>query len=193
MATLYTDLALKRTVVRPTAEGVEQQVAATLTLPIGTQIALNDVVNLFILGAGVQVTEIKVITDDLDDGTTMTWDVGYAQLAPGTGYAGTNSSGVSTDFDIETGTTGTSPATDADYYVNDATFGQAAGLSTLTLASTATGDTDGLAGPVQVTATQVAATPTQSTVDDAVRQVTFIFKYVRKSRTPVVDIDRGGY
>jgi len=193
MANIDSDLMIARTVVRADTEGVEQQVRATCYIPAGTQIALNDTLGICLLAAGHTVTEIRVYTDDLDDGTTMVWDVGYTKLSPGTGYAGTNSSGDSIDYGVDTGTTGVSPASDTDYYSASATFGRSAGWSTLTLASTATGDPDGLAGPVRVLATETAATPTQSTADDSDRYVTFQIKFVRNARHTTLVADRGGY
>ena len=77
MANINSDLIQLRTVNRCDTECAEQQFAATVKIPAGTTIAQNDTLSLAFLGAGHSVTEIRVFTDDLDDGTTMVWDVGY--------------------------------------------------------------------------------------------------------------------
>lgn len=195
MATFNCDLINKRTRVNTVEDGMHETFISTVTIPAGTQIALSDVINIMDLSAKHAVTAIRVYTDDLDDGTTMTWDVGYAQLAPGTGYGGVNASGVATEYDMATGSTYTSltPA-DPNYYVSAGTFGRAAGFSSLTLASTATADPAGLAGPVRVTATQTATTPTQTTADNVDRTIRFEFDVVRATVPISVNaVDMGGY
>lgn len=191
--TFYTDLLNKRTVNRVDEEGVERWFTGTVQIPIGTSIAQNDAIEIGFLGAGQQVTEFRVFTDDLDDGTTMVWDVGYSKLSPGTGYAGTNTSGDSIDYGVDTGTTGVSPATDQDYFVASGTFGRAAGWSTPTLASTTTGVNVGLAGPVRIIATQTASTPTQTTASTTLRTIQFEFRIKRAAPNLGTNVDRGGY
>lgn len=193
MATFNCDLIQKRTRANTIDDGMHETFIATVTIPAGTQIALNDVINIMDISALHPVTAIRVYTDDLDDATTMTWDVGYAQLAPGTGYLGTNSSGVAVE--VIGGTTYTSPTpADPNYYVSAGTFGRAAGFSSPTLASTATAAPAGLSGPARITATQTAATPTQTTADDVDRTIRFEFDIVRA--TPVQSanvVNMGGY
>lgn len=193
MATFYTDLINKRTVNRCDTEGDEEFFTATVQIPIGTSIAQNDVIAIGFLGAGQQVTALRVFTDDLDDGTTMVWDVGYQKLSPGTGYAGTNTSGDAIDIGVDTGTTGVSPATSANYYVSGGTFGRAAGWSSPTIASTATAVNGGLAGPVRLIATQTASTPTQTTASTTLRTISFEFTIRRAAPAFGVLVDRGGY
>jgi len=196
MATFNCDLINKRVRANTIDDGGHETFIASVTIPAGTQIAQNDVINIMDLMTKHVVTAIRVYTDDLDDGTTMVWDVGYAQLVPGTGYGGVNASGVATDFLVGEGTTYTSPTPDdPNYYVSAATFGRAAGFSTLTLASTATAANTGLTGPVRVTATQTASTPTQSTADDVDRVIRFEFDVVRATPAPQpnVFVNMGGY
>ena len=192
MANINSDLIQLRTVNRCDTEGAERQFAATVKIPAGTTIAQNDTLSLAFLGAYHAITEIRVFTDDLDDGTTMVWDVGYTKMSPGTGYAGTNSSGDAIDYGVDTGTTGVSPASDTNYFVSGATFGRAAGWSSLTINTDDTGDPDGLAGPVRIVATQTASTPTQTTASASDRIVKFLIKITRNARVPAF-VDRGGY
>jgi hypothetical protein len=193
MATFDCDLIKKRVRANSTIDGAIETFVATVTIPAGTQIAQNDVINIMDLSFGHTVTALRVYTDDLDDATTMTWDVGYAQLDPGTGYGGMNSSGVAFEID-ENGNTKTSPTPDdPNYYVSAGTFGRAAGWSEATLASTATGDPDGLAGPVRITATQTAATPTQTTADDVDRTIRFAFDITRATPLTANSVNMGGY
>ncbi len=193
MATFNCDLIQKRTRANTINDGMHETFIATVTIPVGVQIAQNDVINIMDISALHPVVAIRVYTDDLDDGTTMAWDVGYAQLAPGTGYLGTNSSGVAVE--VIGGTTYTSPTPDdPNYYVSAGTFGRAAGWSNLTLASTATAAQTGLAGPARITATQTASTPTQTTADDVARTIRFEFDVVRA--TPVQSnnvVNMGGF
>jgi hypothetical protein len=196
MATFNCDLINKRVRANTVSDGTHQTFIASVTIPAGTQIAQNDVINIMDLMTKHVVTAIRVYTDDLDDGTTMAWDVGYAQLVPGTGYGGVNASGVAQDFLVGDGTTYTSPSpSDPDYYASGATFGRAAGFSTLTLASTATAANTGISGPVRVTATQTASTPTQTTADDVDRVIRFEFDVVRATPAPNpgVFVNMGGY
>ena len=111
----------------------------------------------------------------------MVWDVGYTKVSPGTGYAGTNSSGDAIDYGVDTGVTGVSPASDTNYFVSGATFGRAAGWSSLAIITDDTGD---LAGPVRIVATQTASTPTQTIASASDRIVKFLIKITRNARVP---------
>jgi len=193
MATIESDLLKARTVMRCSVDGAEEQFSATVKIPVGQVIALNDVLAIGFIGAGQQVTEIRVFTDDLDDGTTMVWDVGYQKVSPGTGYAGTNTSGDAIDYGIDTGVTGVSPASDVNWYSSGATFGRAAGWSTLTLNTDDTSQPLGLVGPARIVATQTAATPVQTNASLVDRYVRFQFKIVRDRRLQNIFADRGGY
>ena len=192
MATFNCDLIQKRLRANTTLDAMHETFTATVTIPVGTQIAQNDVINIMDISALHSVTAIRVYTDDLDDATTMVWDVGYAQLVPGASYLGTNSSGVAVE--VIGGTTYTSPTPDdPNYYVSAATFGRAAGWSNLTLASTATAAPTGLSGPARITATQTAATPTQTTADDSVRTIRFEFDVVRATPAQGNVVNMGGF
>lgn len=192
MATFNCDLIQKRVRANTVNDGTHTTFVSTVTIPAGVQIAQNDVFNIMDIAHGHTVTAIRVYTDDLDDGTTMAWDVGYAQLVPGTGYGGVNASGVA--IEIENGTTYTSPTPDdPNYYVSAGTFGRAPGWSSPTLASTATAAPAGLAGPARVTATQTASTPTQTTADDVDRTIRFEFDVIRATPTQANAVNMGGY
>lgn len=192
MATFNCDLIQKRVRANTVNDGTHTTFVSTVTIPAGVQIAQNDVFNIMDIAHGHTVTAIRVYTDDLDDATTMAWDVGYAQLVPGTGYGGVNASGVA--IEIENGTTYTSPTPDdPNYYVSAGTFGRAAGWSSPTLASTATAAPAGLAGPARVTATQTASTPTQTTADDVDRTIRFEFDVIRATPTQANAVNMGGY
>jgi len=195
MATFNCDLINKRVRANTIDDGGHETFIASVTIPAGTQIAQNDVINIMDLMTKHVVTAIRVYTDDLDDGTTMAWDVGFAQLVPGTGYGGVNASGVATDFLVAEGATYTSPATSAAFYATGATFGRAAGFSSLTLTAGATAANTGNAGPVRLTATQTASTPTQTTADDVDRVIRFEFDVVRTTPAPQpnVFVNMGGY
>jgi hypothetical protein len=174
MATFDCDLIKKRVRANSTIDGAIETFVATVTIPAGTQIAQNDVINIMDLSFGHTVTALRVYTDDL-------------------GYGGMNSSGVAFEID-ENGNTKTSPTPDdPNYYVSAGTFGRAAGWSTATLASTATGDPDGLAGPVRITATQTASTPTQTTADDVDRTIRFAFDITRATPLTANSVNMGGY
>lgn len=53
------------------------QIAATIKVPNGTGLALNDKLYFFKLGADVRVLDVTLISDDLDTGATVALDVGY--------------------------------------------------------------------------------------------------------------------
>lgn len=61
---------------RPVAEQ-PFQVAATIKVPNGGALALNDKLYFMKLGADVRVLDVTLITDDLDTGTAVVLDVGY--------------------------------------------------------------------------------------------------------------------
>jgi hypothetical protein len=195
MTTFNCDLVNKRVRADTVCDGSHQTFIASVTIPAGTQIAQNDIINIMDLMTKHVVTAIRVYTDDLDDGTTMAWDVGFAQLVPGTGYGGVNASGVAQDFLVAEGAFYTSPATSAAFYATGATFGRAAGFSSLTLTAGAIAANTGNAGPVRLTATQTASTPTQTTADDVDRVIRFEFDVVRATPAPQpnVFVNMGGY
>ena len=60
--------------------------------------------------------------------------------------------------------------------MSGATFGRAAGWSSLTINTDDTGDPDGWVGPVRIVATQTASTPTQTTASASDRIVKFLIK-----------------
>jgi len=193
MAIFKCDLVKNRDRVNCVNHGFHVPFVATVTIPAGTVIALNDVIEIMDLSSRHPVVGLRVYTDDLDDATTMTWDVGFAKLTPGTGYGGTDASGVATDFDVASGTTYTSPTSDPNYYVAAGTFGRAAGYTSPTLAATVLADPAGIAGPVRVTATQTAATPTQTTASLVDRVIRFEFDVARATPTGTQTVDMGGY
>lgn len=53
------------------------QVAATIKVPNGTGLALNDKLYFMKLGSDVRILDVTLITDDLDTGTSIVLDVGY--------------------------------------------------------------------------------------------------------------------
>lgn len=191
MAIFKCDLVQKRVRANTTNDGASTTFTATARIPAGIVIALNDEIEISDLAAKHTVESVRVFTDDLDDATTMAWDVGYKQLAPGTGYGGTNASGFATDFDTATGTVLPSPATSAAYFQTGATFGRAKGWSSLTLANT--GDPEGLGGPVRITAKQTAATPTQTVAATVDRVLRFEFTIARATPVARSVVDMGGY
>lgn len=191
MAIFKCDLVQKRTRANTINDGDPSTFTATVVIPAGTVIAQNDQIEIMDLAALHTVESVRVFTSDLDDGTTMTWNVGFKQLAPGTGYGGTNASGVACDFDVATSTLLPSPATNATYFQSGATFGRAAGWSSLTLANTA--DINGLGGPVRITAVESAATPVQTTASASDRTLRFEVTATRATPNASQNVDFGGY
>lgn len=191
MAIFKCDLVQKRVRANSINDGSPSTFTATVVIPAGTSIAQNDQIEIMDLAALHTVESVRVFTSDLDDGTTIAWNVGFKQLAPGTGYGGTNVSGVACDFDVATGTLLPSPNTNATYFQSGATFGRGAGWSSLTLANT--GDINGLGGPVRITAVESASTPTQTTASASDRTVRFEVTVARATPNASQNVDFGGY
>lgn len=191
MATFQTNLVINRTRCQSEFDGSPVTYTAALIIPIGTSIAQNDTIQIADVAALHTVTQMRIYTDDLDDGTTMTWNMGFLQLNPGTGYAGTNASGVAIDYDVPSATTYASPATNATYYQSAATWGRSAGWSSLTMANTT--DVSGPGGPIRLAAVEAASTPTQSTASTTARTIRFEFVVAKTPPVTLNIVDRGGF
>ena len=194
MATYNAELLNKRSVIRCTSDGDITQYEAAVTIPAGNLIAINDVLAFCFMGAGQVVKGITIFTSQLEDtgSNNIVWDVGFSQVAPGTGFAGTNAGGVSIDYGVDTGVTGTSPATNTTFFVTGSTFGRSATLyNELTLAAHA--DPNGLAGPVRLIATCTTAPVTVTLTSTFDRTVRFLITLERAPAIPQINIDRGGY
>lgn len=190
MATFQADLIRKRARLCTTRDSQNADYTATIKLAAGTQVTSGDVIQLADLAANHQIVQIRVYTDDLDDGTTLTSNWGFQQLAPGTGYGGTNASGVAQDFDVASGTYFASPSSNSTYFASAATVGRAKGWSTLTLANT--GDTTGPGGPVRMCLAW-SATPTQTTASASDRVIRVQFTVARATPVGSNSVDMGGY
>jgi hypothetical protein len=191
MAILQCDMVQKRDRVNVTQDGGQSVFTATYTYPIGAQVTSGDILQIMDISALHTVEAVRVYTSDLDDGTTLTSNWGFSQLAPGTGYGGTNASGVAVDIDVATATTYASPATNATYFQSaNAVVGRAAGWNSLTLANT--GDINGAGGPIRMTCTWTN-TPTQTTADDAARTIRIEVTVARSTPAASNFVDMGGY
>lgn len=191
MATYQMDLVQKRTRCCNTVDGFPQVFTGEILIPIGTSFNAADIIEVADVAALHTVESARVFTDRLDDATTISWNFGFRQLNPGTGYAGTNASGVAVDYDVASATTFASPATNATYFQTGNTFGRTAGWSSFTMANTT--DVSGPGGPVRLTLTQTAATPTQTTASTTARTIRMEFYLAKTAPTAVNVVDRGGY
>lgn len=190
MATFQSDLIQKRTRCNVINDGETQDFTATYVYEIGAQVTSGDIIQLADISPLHVMTACRVFTSDLDDGTTLTSNWGFAQIVPGLGYGGVNASGVATELDVASGVLYTSPASSASYYVNASTVGRAAGWSSLTLATLT--DPTGPGGPIRF---QLAwsATPTQTTADDAQRIIRVQFTLAKVTPTGTNFVNMGGY
>ncbi len=163
MANVKSDLILKRTRLNLTNDSDNQDFTGTFILPAGTQVTAGDVYQVADVAALHQVVGIRVYTDDIDDGTTLTTNWGFQQIAPGVGVAGgLNAAGVAQDFDTATGTFYPSPASNPTYFATSQTIGQKSQWTSITLANQSILDPTGPGGPMRVGFT-VNVTPTQAT------------------------------
>ena len=190
MATYQASLKNNRDRLNTINDGSYSIYTSTFVMPVGFQVTSGDIIQWTDVSALHTVEADRVYTDDLDDGTTLTSNWGIQQLAPGTGYGGTNASGVATDFDVATSTTYTSPATNATYFMSGSTLGRSAGWSSLTMANT--GDTTGPGGPFCFISTWTN-TPTQTTASAAVRTMRVEIQLARATATYNNIVNRGGY
>ena len=176
MAIFTSSLINARTRCNLVEDSSNNDFTATFILPIGQQVTSGDVYQIGDVSCLHVVNNIRVYTDKLDDGTTLTSNWGFAQIAPGLGWGGLSSTGVAQDYDVASGVTYVSPATNATYYTTASTVGRAAGWSSLTLATTT--DPTGPGGPIRLTFSPTV-TPTQTTSSAAQRVVRVQFSLER--------------
>lgn len=208
MATYNSDLMNARTVVRPDGlNGGVQTIRSTLKIPAGVDVIAGDIAKMIRLDYGVVPLRFIVNTDRLDTSTGLTVQLGIYQIAPGTSYPGTNSSGVLVALDVAAGVVTTaagyaSPSTVVAYFQDTAgsiqTIMRASGggVDSIDLTGAdgafATLPRTGFTGPVDIAFTfPVGASGTTATTD---RYVTVYMDYMRKPDN-IADpqVDRGGY
>lgn len=194
MATLQADMIQKRIRANTINDGYPSTFTATYVYPAGAQVTSGDVIQLMDISALHTVESVRVFTSDLDDGTTLTSNWGFAQIAPGTGYGGVNASGIAQDYDPATGTYYASPTTNATYFQSGSTLGRAQGWNSLTLANTGdiNGATGATPGPVRMTLTWTN-TPTQTTASASARTIRVEVTLARATVAPGNVVEMGGY
>lgn len=191
MATYQASLKNNRARLNTINDGAQAVFTSTFVMPVGFQVTSGDIIQWVDISALITVESVRVFTDDLDDGTTLTSNWGIQQLAPGTGYGGTTAAGLAQDFDVATSTYYPSPATNATYFQSgNAVIGRAAGWASLTMANT--GDVTGPGGPFCFISTWTN-TPTQTTASASQRVVRVEMTMVRA--TPIYNnlVNMGGY
>lgn len=196
MATYPFDLIQKRARINTKDDGRPDTFTATITIPAGQIIAQNDVFQVTDLAYGHTVEAIRIFSDQLDDGTTIVWNIGYSQLNIGTTRFGgsANSAGLAQDYDVPTSTWFPSPATNATYFQSANTFGRTAGWSSVTMANT--GIAGGVTGPVRIQLLETAATPTQTTSSAVARTIRVEMQIARATLVQTNNISipgPGGY
>lgn len=189
MATNYkSDLLYKRTRANTVNDSELEVITASFVLPAGVSIAQNDTFQVAYVSALHTIEQIRVFTSQLDDGTTIAWNIGNQQILPvntsGAVYGGVDpTTGVARDFDVPSGLFQLSPATNATYFITGSTFGRTAGWSSLTLANT--GDTQGPGGaspgPYAVLMTQSTAGVVQTTSSAVARNIRVELSLVRST------------
>jgi len=202
MAIFYSDLIMKRTVVRNTGmnDAVESATAA-IRIPAGTTITAGDTLRFMRCDWGVVPTRATLtVSGALDSNTpTLAGTLGTIQIAPGKLYAGTNASGVAQTYDVATATTNVSPATSAASLVAASVINgtlQAGGIITVAETPSATekfasGLGNGFTGPVEVALT---CTVTSDGATAAERYVTLTLEFARIHDVEgAIQVDRGGY
>lgn len=73
--------ALKSAVYRPTSVGDALEIVSSITIPAGTPLAAADVLNFCYLGENVRVEDFVLESDDLDTGTSITFNLGNTASA----------------------------------------------------------------------------------------------------------------
>ncbi len=81
MAIFNSGTYLKNAVYRPTSVGEDLEIVSTITIPNGTAISAADVFNFCKIGENVRVQDFVLECDDLDTGTSMTWNLGNTASA----------------------------------------------------------------------------------------------------------------
>jgi hypothetical protein len=158
MATAYkSDAARKNYVARPTRDG-EFSVVASITLPIGTALAVNDTFEFFDIGANVEPIEFVLDNDDFDDGTDVVYTLGY------TGDTD------DTDAFVATGSGTHLRAADTTVISPDTLAGVAFNVIPYAVSATTTRT---------ILLTVTTAPVTQTTVDNAARKITLLMKAQR--------------
>lgn len=76
MSTFNSNVYTKNAVYRPTSVGDDLEIVCSITVPNGTPIAINDVFNFCKVGEGVDILDFELRVDDVDTGTTFTFDLG---------------------------------------------------------------------------------------------------------------------
>ncbi len=76
MATFNSGTYLKNAVYRPTSVGDALEIVSTITIPNGTGLAQNDILNFCRVGENVRIEGFVLETDDLDTGTSLVMDLG---------------------------------------------------------------------------------------------------------------------
>lgn len=76
MSTFNSSVYLKNAVYRPTSVDDDLEIVASITIPNGTGLATNDILNFCWVGENVNVQSFIVETSDLDGGTSLVWDLG---------------------------------------------------------------------------------------------------------------------
>jgi len=203
MAIFYSDLMLKRTLVRNDGmNNAEGSITAAIRIPTGTTLTAADTLRFVRLDWGVVPVRATLTVSgalDSDGSPALAGTLGTLQIAPGTLYASTNGSGVFQTYDVATATTNTSPATSAASLVAAAVINSTLqGGGIITVAQTlvaaekfASGLGSGFAGPVEVALTVTVSAAGASAAE---RYVTLNLEYTRLRDTEgSVLVDRGGF
>lgn len=191
MATYQASLKNQRTRLNTISEGSPTTFTSFFVMPVGFQVTSGDIIQWTDVAALETMESIRVFTDDLDDGTTLTSNWGIQQLAPGTGYGGTTAAGLAQDLDVPTATYYPSPATNATYFQSaNAVVGRAAGWNSITMANT--GDVNGPGGPFCFITTWTN-TPTQTTASASQRVLRVEMTIARSPTIYNNLVNMGGY
>lgn len=202
MAIFYSDLMMKRTMVRnDSMNDAVGSITASIRIPSGTTITAADTLRFFRLDWGVvPVRATLTVSGALDSGwPVLAGTLGTLQIVPGVLYAGTNINGVAQTYDVATGTTNVSPVTAAASLVEATVINgtlQAGGVITVAQTPSATekfasGLGNGFTGPVEVALT---CTVSSAGATAAERYVTLTMEYTRLHDVEgSVQVDRGGF
>lgn len=77
--TFNSSVYLKNAVYRPTSVDDDLEIVASIVVPNGTPIAINDVFNFVRVGESVDILDFELRIDDVDTGTSFTFDLGTDQ------------------------------------------------------------------------------------------------------------------
>lgn len=76
MSIFNSSVYLKNAVYRPTSVDDDLEIVASITIPNGTGLATNDILNFCWVGENVNVLDFAMEVPDLDTATAIVWDLG---------------------------------------------------------------------------------------------------------------------